>query len=90
MAAQALHELAPAGGRQAGGRARAKPLTMRTINLIAVHCTATLAGRPFDVAAIRAMHKARGFTDIGYHKLIGIAGEIWDGRPIEVEGNSPH
>ena len=54
---------------------------MRTINLIVVHCTATLEGRPFDVAAIRAMHKAKGWSDIGYHKLIGIYGEIWDGRP---------
>ncbi len=54
---------------------------MRTINLIVVHCTATLEWRPFDVAAIRAMHKDRGWSDIGYHKLLGIYGEIWDGRP---------
>lgn len=59
---------------------------MRTINLLAVHCTATLQGRPFDVAAIRAMHKAQGWSDIGYHKLIGINGEIWDGRPEETAG----
>jgi N-acetyl-anhydromuramyl-L-alanine amidase AmpD len=28
------------------------------------------------------MHLARGFSDIGYHKLIGLKGEIWDGRPL--------
>lgn len=59
---------------------------MRKITLLAVHCTATLAGKPFDVAAIRAMHLARGWSDIGYHKLIGIGGEVWDGRPEHIAG----
>lgn len=59
---------------------------MRKITLIAVHCTATLAGKPFNLAAIRAMHLARGWSDIGYHKLIGIGGEVWDGRPEHVAG----
>ncbi len=59
---------------------------MRKITLLAVHCTATLAGRPFNVDAIRAMHLARGWSDIGYHKLIGIAGETWDGRPESLPG----
>jgi N-acetylmuramoyl-L-alanine amidase len=59
----------------------------RRIGLIAVHCTATLAGRPFDVAAIRAMHKAQGWSDIGYHWLIGINGERWEGRPESIAGS---
>lgn len=70
-----------AGGRPPVSRGGANSLRMRIINLIVIHCTATLEGRPFDVAAIRAMHKAKGWSDIGYHKLIGIYGEIWDGRP---------
>ncbi len=61
-------------------------LTMRNITLIAVHCTATLAGRPFNVSAIRNMHIAQGWSDIGYHKLIGLDGEIWDGRPEAAAG----
>lgn len=60
---------------------------MRAINLIAVHCTATVAGRPFNVEAIRAMHKAQGWSDIGYHRLLGIKGERWAGRPIEIAGS---
>lgn len=59
----------------------------RAINLIAVHCTATVAGRPFNVEAIRAMHKAQGWSDIGYHRLLGIKGERWAGRPIEQIGS---
>jgi hypothetical protein len=29
------------------------------------------------------MHKARGFSDIGYHYLIGLKGEVWEGRKPE-------
>jgi len=59
---------------------------MRKINLIAVHCSATMEGKPFDLAAITAMHKARGFSDIGYHFLIGLKGERWIGRSLEKVG----
>ena len=47
---------------------------------IVIHCTATLANAPYDVSSIRQMHIARGFKDIGYHYLIGLKGEIWEGR----------
>ena len=50
---------------------------------IVIHCTATLANAPYDVSSIRQMHKARGFGDIGYHWLIGLKGEIWQGRKPE-------
>ncbi len=54
---------------------------MRTsTDAIVIHCTATLAGAPYDVSSIRQMHLARGFRDIGYHYLIGLKGEIWEGR----------
>ncbi len=59
---------------------------MRPINLVVVHCTATPEGKQFTVADIRRMHLARGFSDIGYHFLIGLNGEIWTGRPIEKIG----
>lgn len=74
------------GGRHLRAGSGGSPLPMRKINLIAVHCTATLVGKPFNVAAIRAMHKAQGWSDIGYHKLIGIGGEVWDGRPEAIAG----
>lgn len=61
-------------------------LRIRT-DAIVIHCTATLAHQPFNVAAIRAMHKARGFSDIGYNFLIGLKGETWEGRkPVAAAG----
>ena len=59
---------------------------MRTINKIIIHCTATPEGRTVTVADVTAWHKARGFVTIGYHYLVGLNGEVWDGRPIEQVG----
>ena len=55
---------------------------MRQINEIIVHCTATPEGRPVSVAEIDAWHKQRGWSGIGYHRVIGLDGERLDGRPI--------
>ncbi len=52
---------------------------IRTDYLV-VHCTATPEGQPHTVKSITAMHKARGFSTIGYHYLIGLNGETWQGR----------
>jgi N-acetylmuramoyl-L-alanine amidase len=54
--------------------------TTRTINEIIVHCTATPEGRDYSVEQIRQMHLQRGFSDIGYHWLIGLDGSIRKGR----------
>ena len=67
---------------------------MRDINEIIVHCTATPEGRFVDVPSVRQWHLKRGFNDIGYHYLIGLEGEIWEGRPIgktgaHVKGHNP-
>ncbi|MBO9589052.1 N-acetylmuramoyl-L-alanine amidase [Devosia sp.] len=56
--------------------------TARAISEIIVHCTATPEGKDFTVADVRAWHKARGFSDIGYHYLIYPDGRIMLGRPI--------
>lgn len=56
---------------------------MRPVNEIIVHCTATPEGRPVTVAEIDAWHRARGWSGIGYHRVIGLHGERWNGRPIE-------
>lgn len=59
---------------------------MRAINKIIIHCTATPEGRPHGVADIDLWHKQRGWDGIGYHYLIGINGELWQGRNIEKAG----
>lgn len=59
---------------------------MRPITEIIVHCTATPEGRPTTVAEIDSWHKARGWSGIGYHRVIGLNGERWLGRPIEAVG----
>lgn len=59
---------------------------MRNINEIIVHTTATVEGRDYDVAAIRRMHIQRGWSDIGYHFLIGLDGNVMKGRPVEQVG----
>lgn len=58
----------------------------RTIKEIIVHCTATPEGRIETVESVRNMHKARGFSDIGYHYLIGLNGERWEGRNVNLVG----
>lgn len=55
-------------------------MSRSSTDAIVIHCTATLAGAPYNVSSIRQMHKARGFSDIGYHYLIGLDGEVWEGR----------
>lgn len=56
-----------------------KPL--RAVHTLVFHCTATPEGREFTRAAIEAMHRARGFSSIGYHKLIHLDGSVSEGRP---------
>lgn len=59
---------------------------MRPVSEIIVHCTATPEGRPVTVAEIDRWHHARGWSGIGYHRVIGLNGERWAGRPIEKIG----
>jgi len=56
--------------------------TARPISEIIVHCTATPEGKRYTVADVRAWHKKRGFTDVGYHYLIDLDGTILLGRPV--------
>tara|TARA_R110000772_G_scaffold235704_1_gene347367 strand:- start:489 stop:911 length:423 start_codon:yes stop_codon:yes gene_type:complete len=60
---------------------------MRKINKIIIHCSATPEGREVSVDTIREWHvKERGWSDIGYHFVISLDGEIQEGRPIERTG----
>ena len=52
----------------------------RKITYIVVHSTATPEGKDYTVADIRKMHKARGWSDIGYHYVIYRDGTLHEGR----------
>ena len=58
----------------------------RVINEIIIHCTATPEGRECSVEDIRRWHKARGFTDIGYHYVIHLDGRVENGRDVDIAG----
>lgn len=59
----------------------------RNIRRIVIHCTATREGQDIDAATIRRWHLRQGWSDIGYHFVIGIDGEIERGRPEETPGS---
>lgn len=56
--------------------------TARPIDEIIIHCAATPEGKDFTVADIRAWHKARGWSDIGYHYVVYRDGRVMLGRPV--------
>ncbi len=80
----------PAPATEPHGRADAPPNaaslklldTARPISEIIIHCAATPEGRDFTVADIRAWHKARGWSDIGYHYVVYRDGRVMPGRPV--------
>ena len=59
---------------------------MRKVNKIVIHCTATKEGINVSPATIKQWHLKRGFSDIGYHYIIGIEGKINTGRPVSRAG----
>ena len=58
----------------------------RVIKEIIVHCSATSEGKDFTVEDVRRWHKQQGWSDIGYHYVIGRHGEKWTGRDVDVSG----
>ena len=54
--------------------------SVRRIDKIILHCSATPEGEDFSVEQIQQMHLSRGFSDIGYHWYIGRDGKIYKGR----------
>lgn len=58
----------------------------RKINELIVHCTATKEGVDYTVDQIRAAHKQRGFSDIGYHYVVYRDGSIHLGRDVDIIG----
>lgn len=59
---------------------------MRNITEIIIHCTATPAGRAVSVGDIDRWHRARGFSSVGYHYVVGLDGGIVHGRPEDAAG----
>jgi N-acetylmuramoyl-L-alanine amidase len=58
----------------------------RKITYIVVHSTATPEGKDYTVADIRKMHKANGWSDIGYHYVIYRDGTLHEGRDVNISG----
>lgn len=58
----------------------------RRITEIIIHCSATPEGKDYTAADIRRWHLARGFADIGYHRVIYRDGTVVTGRPIRQIG----
>lgn len=60
----------------------------RNIKYIVIHCTASPADSRHDYTAedIRKMHKAQGWSDIGYHYVIRFDGTIENGRDVDIVG----
>lgn len=58
----------------------------RTIRKLIIHCTATHEGQEKTRDEIDDMHKARGFTMIGYHRLYHLDGRVSQGRPEGMVG----
>lgn len=58
----------------------------RKITDIIVHCTATKEGVEYTVEQIRNMHKANGWSDIGYHYIVHLDGRIDNGRDVDISG----
>ena len=62
---------------------------MRNIDEIIIHCTATRENVPISVEQVRRWHVIEnGWSDIGYHFLIGLDGVVHTGRPIKQAGPS--
>lgn len=59
---------------------------MRKINLIIIHCTATIEGRDYTVSTIDSWHRQRGFDCIGYHYVVYRDGTVHEGRPVAKVG----
>jgi N-acetylmuramoyl-L-alanine amidase len=54
---------------------------MRAIRELIWHCTATPEGREVLVGEIDRWHKDRGWSGIGYHKVVHLDGSVSEGRP---------
>lgn len=61
-------------------------MQMEDIQFITLHCSATRPGQIAGVKEIRAWHKKRGWSDIGYHYVVRRDGTVEKGRPLNQTG----
>lgn len=59
---------------------------MKIIDAIIIHCSATQTGQDLRAKDIDRMHRARGFSQIGYNFIIDIDGTVENGRPLNIDG----
>ena len=55
----------------------------RWVNKLFIHCSASDNPDHDDVSVMRRWHKARGWSDVGYHFFIKKDGTIQEGRSVE-------
>lgn len=60
--------------------------TMRKIDMIIIHCSATPPNMLIGADSIREWHLKRGFKDIGYSDVIKRDGTEEEGRPLNQAG----
>ena len=58
----------------------------RRTDRIVIHCADTPAHMDIGAEEIRAWHRLRGFSDVGYHFVIRRNGEVERGRPENAVG----
>lgn len=56
-------------------------MNLGTVKRIVLHYSATYPDQDLDVSDIDAMHRARGFSGVGYHFVIKRDGTVQKGRP---------
>ena len=59
---------------------------LNDIHTIVVHCSATKEDVWVDAHDIDEWHKARGWSGIGYHRVILLDGSVQQGRPYTTRG----
>ena len=59
---------------------------LNKIHTIVVHCSATREGQWVDAHDIDKWHKARGWSGIGYHRVIRLDGSVEQGRSFTRRG----
>lgn len=59
---------------------------MRTFETIVLHCAATPPNMDVNAVWIDKIHRARGWSQIGYHYVVTRSGEVERGRPVWMQG----